>query len=187
MSDIDWRGLAGAVVLVLLVIFGTGWWILDQKIDSTNTATNQRIDCFVAMLSQELTIRIESLRRDIPVDIDVGQVQVEETEPLSRPPQGGAATFGKWQPLEPNLVYKANSDGFIAVYTGGNRPAREFLVYTGETQDSLTVRTRAGRYDGTVCPVPKDHFWTVRALGAGGETVQAGVTVHWLPVGSSQG
>ena len=103
-------------------------------------------------------------------------------KPQGESPQG--AFEEEWQTLKPNLVYQATSDGFIAAYTGGNNPAHELIVYTGQKQDSLTWRTRAGRYDGTVCPVPKDHYWTVRALRSNSETSD-GVTVQWLPVISS--
>ena len=114
----------------------------------------------------------ETAQRELNVE---GQtIAQSDTQPRSEPPQG---PFGKWESRNPNLVYQANSDGFIAAYTAGNSPAQDLMIYTGRKQDSLFLRTRAGRYDGTVCPVPKGHFWTVKG-GSGG------LAVHWLPVSS---
>ena len=106
---------------------------------------------------------------------------VEGQESADADTEPSPAVFGEWEPRQPNLVYEATSDGFITAYTGGNNPARGFLIYTGERPDSMPLRTRGGEYDGTVCPVSKGSFWAVRSDGGGRLTVQ------WLPVGSPQG
>lgn len=74
-----------------------------------------------------------------------------------------------------DTLYQAKSDGFVAAYTGGNSPADELVIEVGDAPDRLNVRTRAGRYDGTICPVSRGDHWVVRSFGEGS------ITVHWLP------
>jgi len=92
------------------------------------------------------------------------------------PSGDGSNIFRKWVKLEKNVTYKAESDGFIAAYTGGDNPARGFHIYVGEQLNNLTILTRAGQYDGTVCPVSNGDYWLVKA-SSGGEVV-----VRWLPI-----
>ena len=73
------------------------------------------------------------------------------------------------------MTYKAESDGFIVAYTGGKRPP-EIAIHVGEQIGKLTIRTRAGRYDGTICPVSKGDYWMVKSHSGGT------VVVHWLPI-----
>ena len=135
--------------------------------------------------AEELLKQIKKTKDDTD-NLNAKGANVKDTQPPSKPSKSLQGKFGeKWQKLKPNLVYRATSDGFIAAYTGGKNPAHQFAVYTGKEQDSLAWRTRAGRYDGTVCPVPEGHFWTVRALDTDGSPVQGEVTVQWLPVISS--
>lgn len=94
--------------------------------------------------------------------------------------QVGPSAFGRWVERQADTVYQAEADGFVAAYTGGNHPADEFVVDVGVLNKSNSidwgVRTRAGRYDGTVCPVSRGDHWRVRSFGAGT------ITVHWLPI-----
>ena len=87
--------------------------------------------------------------------------------------------FGKWVELRENVTYKAESDGFVAVSTYGNSPANGVLVHVGEDITKLPVRTRAGRWDGTVCPVSKGHYWLVHTKQKGD------IAVNWLPISRS--
>ena len=93
------------------------------------------------------------------------------TNEPSKTPTG----FGSWKECKKDTVYVAATDGFVAAFTGGKKPGSEFEIYVGGSKDSLTVRTRAQRYDGTVCPVPKGNSWKVNSYKDGT------VTVYWLP------
>ena len=203
MSNIDWKW-PGAVIF-LLTVFGYGWLQLSGKIDTANQritdvdgSINQRITDVDGSINQRITdvdgsinLRIDDFRNFVSTDIhnrfdlfiksqagptiDATGQEPQSTELPERDPDSPNA-FGKWKPLEPDLVYRAESDGFIAAFTGGKNPARRLMVYTGQDQGSLDLRTRSGRYDGTVCPVTKDHLWTVKTDGPGS------VTVYWLPI-----
>ena len=88
--------------------------------------------------------------------------------------------FGKWAERQPNVTYKAESDGFVAVFTHGDSPPDEVMVHVGDKLEDLPIRTRAGRYDGTVCPVSKGHFWLVRTRQ------EREMKVNWLPISRRQ-
>ncbi len=45
-----------------------------------------------------------------------------------------AVPLGQWQKREPGVAYRAESDGFAAVHTHGNKPASEFMLYTGQSE-----------------------------------------------------
>ena len=104
------------------------------------------------------------------------KVEGKTPQTTDLPSGDGSNIFGKWVKLEKNVTYKAESDGFIAAYTGGKSPASGFHIYVGKQLNNLTILTRAGQYDGTVCPVSNGDYWQVRA-SSGGEVV-----VHWLPI-----
>lgn len=88
--------------------------------------------------------------------------------------------FGRWEERQKDANYQARSDGIVAAYTGGNTPADEFVIEVGEANGSglisWNVRTRAGRYDGTVLPVAAGNYWRVRSFDEGS------ITVSWLPI-----
>lgn len=120
-------------------------------------------------------------RTDAAVNaVDDSNENPKKTPVAVSSPDGSTSTFGRWIELTKDVVYKAESDGFVAAYTGGNSPADEFVIDVGERIDRLPVRTRAGRYDGTVCPVSKGDYWRVRSFGEGS------ITVHWLPISSTR-
>ncbi|UXI67433.1 hypothetical protein [Tahibacter amnicola] len=74
-----------------------------------------------------------------------------------------------------NVAYAAETDGFVAALTGGNKPAAGADVFSGPTAKDLTLRTRAGgSYAGAVLPVRKGEYWLVKPQGSGT------VTVQWL-------
>lgn len=98
-------------------------------------------------------------------------------QPTPSPRASSARTFGQWANLDSDTVYQAESDGFVVVRTGGDNPA-SVVVDVGEAVDRLTMRTRAGRWDGVVCPVPRASYWRVRSVSG----PRRSVTVWWLPV-----
>ena len=93
---------------------------------------------------------------------------------------GGGVKFGRWSEQVANKEYLAATDGFVAALTGGNSPADEFVIQVGEIDETGTIEwrtvTRALRYDGTVCPVPRGNYWRVVTFADGS------VSVNWLPV-----
>ena len=117
---------------------------------------------------------------------DIATEKAAGTEPRPTPDTslvgsfGSFSKFGKWITLKKDVTYQAQSDGFIAAYTGGKSPANGVLIYVGERIDELSVRTRTGRYDGAVCPVSKGDYWMVKSNNGGS------ITVHWLPVSNSR-
>ena len=111
-----------------------------------------------------------------PPKLDPGPIE-------DRPPRHSvlptwSAKFGKWSKREANVTYKAESDGFVSAFTSGNRLPNEVLVHVGEKIEKLPLRTRTGRYDGTVCPVSKGDYWIVRTR----PNQEGGTAVQWLPV-----
>jgi hypothetical protein len=91
-------------------------------------------------------------------------------------PKGGAD--GWVEGFQPDIAYKADTDGILAVYTGGNNPARGATLLTGSNSATLKPRTRVGgSYDGAVLPVRKDEYWlVVREFSSSGTVV-----IQWRP------
>lgn len=93
--------------------------------------------------------------------------------------------FGSWQSHQGNQIYevgktyRAESDGFVAVYTHGKGLTRKFRIKVGKRSDALTTITRAGSYEGTVCPIPSGNYWSVVEPDDGGI---GDITVNWLSV-----
>ena len=84
-----------------------------------------------------------------------------------------------WQILAPNVVYRAESNGFVATYSGGTGKVRVGVIREGPAADNLSWRTRFTRYDGTVLPILKGRYWMVEARGEGDNN---SITVQWLPM-----
>ena len=113
---------------------------------------------------------------------ETGSVRASHSDVRPTPPQDLEARiggFGNWIDLDADVTYRAETDGFVAAYTKGDRPAKLISIYVGVETDTLTMRTRAGRWDGTVCPVAKGDCWLVMSRGTGE------VVVQWLPISSS--
>ena len=104
----------------------------------------------------------------------------DDVETIAAPQGVPPGTFGQWRERRKDTIYQAETDGFVAAYTGGNSPADEFVIEVGERVEELRVRTRAGRYDGTISPVARSDYWTVRPFG------DRSITVHWLPIGNRE-
>ena len=88
-------------------------------------------------------------------------------------------SFGSWAKRDANTVYEAESDGFVAAFTGGPNSAAiaELYIDVGHNASQLALRTRAPRYDGSVSPVPRGSYWRVRS-----GSLKEAITVWWLPV-----
>ena len=99
-----------------------------------------------------------------------------------------AVDFGEWEAVSPNVAEsgrRADTDGFVAVFTHErevDRPSREkegpasVVVWVGRNEGSLVERTRAGRYNGALCPVSKGDWWKIEVRQKGG------FTVGWRPI-----
>ncbi len=75
-----------------------------------------------------------------------------------------------------NVAYRAETDGFVAVHTGGNSPARGADIQSGTTPQELKTRTRAGGpYAGAVLPIAKGEYWLVMPQSSGS------VSIQWRP------
>ena len=116
-----------------------------------------------------------------PTDPESHSVQPEGSKrdsviPVGAQQDGRTGTFGQWMERDKGVVYSAETDGFVAAHTHGSRPADGFVIEVANQGGKLLTRTRAGRYDGTVCSVLRGDQWRVRSLGEGAMTVQ------WLPI-----
>ena len=87
--------------------------------------------------------------------------------------------FGDWKPVVVSEIHRAESDGFLTAFSGGNGNIAAILLETGESADRLGVRNRGGRYEGAAIPVKKGHYYRVRMRSGSGGTVNA----FWLQVG----
>ncbi len=117
-----------------------------------------------------------------PSDQDPPRIEDQEKAVATPIPPVTSTGFGSWEKLQPDVTYKAESDGFVAAYTGGNRPAANITFLAGPTPGDVTTRTRASNWDGSVCPVPKGHYWRVQRRDGRGTA-----TVYWLPLVSAVG
>lgn len=90
-------------------------------------------------------------------------------------PMPAAALSGEWigSGFSVNVAYKAEQNGFLSVYTGGDAPAKGADLLTGKAQHLLETRTRAGGpYDGAVLPVAKGEYWLVKPQSPGSVFIQ---------------
>ena len=86
------------------------------------------------------------------------------------------SSFGQWTVRQPGMTYEAQADGFVSAHSAGQNPAYDFAIEVLDGRNGeVFVRTRGGRYDGTVSPVSQGDLWTVRSLDGGT------VVVYWLP------
>lgn len=97
--------------------------------------------------------------------------------PVASVPVGPAANAGIWiKDLQSKVAYRAETNGFVSAYTGGDKPAAGADILTGPRADKLETRTRAGgKYDGAAIPVRRDEYWMVNPQSPGT------VVVQWLP------
>ena len=86
-----------------------------------------------------------------------------------------------WETLKPDVVYRAESVGFIAAYSTGMRKddVKSGVIKEGPAPDKLSPRTRFATYDGTVLPVRRGRYWTVEPRGTG---KNKSIVVQWLPL-----
>ena len=124
--------------------------------------------------------------RDDPVipKPDSTSVSARVDEDIMSPEDGvsvapGLRAFGRWMRRQENRVYRAESDGFVAIFTGGDNPADGALIYVGQDDPPREVATRTGRYDGAVSPVSRGDYWRVVPDDNGT------VVIQWLPISRS--
>lgn len=118
--------------------------------------------------------------RIFPVDdsIENGEIPLSEI-PTDEAVSITAGGFGEWVSLVPNVAYPAESDGFVAAYTHSDAryPVRILVAPNrSELSSNSSTVSRAGRWDGTVAPVPEGSYFVVRAES------EEGVTVRWLEI-----
>ena len=109
----------------------------------------------------------------------------EQLHVLARRP---GPRLGDWEDRKVGEVYQAETDGFLAAYTGGD--VNRFICLETEASEAAIrvldprgncnttgLRTRALPYDGSVTPVKEGHFYIVRIRSGD----KGRVTVYWLP------
>ena len=80
-----------------------------------------------------------------------------------------------WQQMKAGVVYRAETNGFVSGYSGGNKPG-EGVIRQGSTATELPWRTRFNHYNGAVLPVREGEYWMVEVLDDRAD----GVTVQWI-------
>ena len=147
------------------------------------------ISAVIAAVGQVLSNPLQEFFSPETLGRDAPETRPAESIPLQEAVKDGSL-FGSWvsknaegTPLRADTPYQAPSGGFISAYTGGNNPAGGILIYVSKGLSDLSnrdsIRTRTGRYDGVVCPVPKGRYWKAESDNGGG------ITIQWLPVVSS--
>ena len=86
--------------------------------------------------------------------------------------------LGDWRPVVVGGTYQAAADGFLLAHSGGNGNIARILLSTGESEDELTVRTRAVQYDGAATPVKKGSYYQVQVRDGDRGTI----TAYWIPL-----
>jgi len=92
--------------------------------------------------------------------------------------------FGDWvySIYELNKFYKAETDGFVSAYTRTNNAPNSAEIKSAHdnkgTSEIICTKIQ-GRYDGSVCPVKKGHYWRVTVP----ESYKGnGVNIRWMPI-----
>lgn len=110
------------------------------------------------------------------------KVQVESTSQTESDLAPGKRSTSppdvEWRILEPNVVYRAESHGFVAARSGGNGRVMAGLIREGPDPSNLDTRTRFQAYDGAVLPVLEGRYWMVQAYREGDVN---SISVQWLP------
>ena len=75
-------------------------------------------------------------------------------------PEVPSAQPGKWQTLEPGIVYMAESDGYVTAFSSGTGTI-EGAILDGPSPDKLSWRTRFLALSGATLPVKDGRYWTV--------------------------
>jgi hypothetical protein len=93
--------------------------------------------------------------------------------------KGTVSIFGEWEEREKNIVYYAETDGFVTARGYSSSPSN-IGGWSDENNPPITRRVTCntpgdGRGGGITMPVKKGHYWKVT-----GSLIQA---VYWLPLG----
>ena len=85
--------------------------------------------------------------------------------------------FGDWEPVVVGQIHRAESDGILTAYSGGNGDVGRILLMTAESESGLVTRSRGARFDGAAIPVKRGHYYQVRMRSGS----RGSVTAYWLP------
>ena len=88
------------------------------------------------------------------------------------------SSFGEWETKTKNVVYQAESDGFVMM-TVGSSSTSKFWFRMSDSSSPATfayINTDGSYMRGTqIIPVKKGKYWQVNTTGT--------MTVKWMPVG----
>ena len=177
--------LAVAVIVpVLSATFGFGQFMARMDSGSGKADIQTELKKALQALDERKKQALAAIQDTVPDD-RLSQFD-KRLNALEKRPRLG---FGDWESREVGKVYPAKTDGFLAAYTGGEKPNRTICLETHASDAALYapvrkgncseagLRTRAGVYDGSVTPVKKGHFYTVHIRKGN----KGSVTVYWLP------
>ena len=89
--------------------------------------------------------------------------------------------FDKWIIVEVDEAIPAETDGLLTAHSGGKSPnVAEFALQTGESEDKLKSRSRAGPYEGALIPVRKGDYYMIKSSKGDRRSIIA----YWLPIHS---
>ncbi len=147
----------------------TAW--LEVSVDGSPLLPRQRLVA-VPFANVAGTIQGENLSVD-PVS---GDVIVKNN--IRRPDGSSLVAFGEWETKTKNVVYQAESDGFVMMTVGSSYTAR-FWFRMSDSSSPATfayINTDGSNMRGTqIIPVKKGKYWQVNTTGT--------MTVKWMPVG----
>ena len=87
--------------------------------------------------------------------------------------------FAEWERVGVNEALPAETDGLLMAWSGGGSPnVARFALQTGESEDSLKSRSRAGQYEGALIPVRKGEYYLIKS--SKGDPMS--ITAYWLPI-----
>ena len=114
-------------------------------------------------------------KTDTKPDIEGAEIAPQQTPT----PTEAVSGFGVRETRSEGLFYRAESDGFVVIYSGGNNPSKAADILSGVTTDKNDQNTRArlaGAYSSAMTPIAKDEYWIAKNRSSG--------TLHvfWLPV-----
>jgi hypothetical protein len=89
-------------------------------------------------------------------------------------------TSTDWKALKDGVMYRARTDGFVIVTSGGGDPVKQADILIGSSEDKMQTRGRIGSaYGSAMAPVSKDEFLLVQKHRTQSEK---NVFVHWKPM-----
>ena len=92
----------------------------------------------------------QEVQRRLTVLEEQGPPLVKRVEQLEQIP-----LFGQWRPVDANIVYQAQSDGFVMAFAHNKG---RFSFWTGSSESHLSERGRITQYQGMMMPVKIGHL-----------------------------